>query len=145
MTPLPQWLKDWLKESWQRFKMESPKFFTILNRLASLIILIPGLPYTLRQIENILFEFGVVYTFPDILTVLSNKLAIGIGLGLKLGSWLTVKTTPVAQTEAGQAITVLEKSKMPFTTKSEAKEVEEIFPPPPVVPEVPEPEEINEP
>lgn len=146
MTPLPQWLKDWLKESWNRFKMKQPKFFTILSRIASLVILIPGIPYTLRQIENGLLEFaGITYNFPDFLTVLSNKLAIGIGVGLKIGSWLTVKTTPVGQTAEGQAITVLNKEKMPFTTKSEAKDVEETKPPLEVLPEVPEPEEKKEP
>lgn len=145
MTPLPQWLKDWFKESWQRFKMKRPRFFIILSRIASLVILIPGIPYGLRQAEHILLQFGIHYTFPEILTVLSNKFALGLGVGMKVASWLTVKTTPVGQTTEGQAITVLDKDKMPFTTKSEAKDVEESKPPLEVIPEVPEPEEKKEP
>jgi len=143
MIILPQWLKDWLNEAWHRFRMKQPRFFVILDRIASLVILIPGIPYALKQIEEALLQFGVHYTFPIILTVLSNKFAVGMGMGLKLGSWLTVKTQPVGQTEEGKAITVLETSKMPFTSKSEAKDVDEQKPPPPILPEVPEPKPDN--
>lgn len=140
MLTIPQWLKDWFIESYHRLRMKRPRFFTILDRIASLVVLIPGIPYFLRQVEQILLnDFHIHYTFPEILTVLSNKFAMGIGLGLKLGSWLTVKQQPVAQTESGEAITVLEKSKMPFTVKSEAKDIASAVPPPPVVPEVPDP------
>lgn len=142
MTALPQWLKDWLKEAWHRFKMERPLFFKVMDRIVSLLVLIPGLPYVLRQIEQILLEFGVEYSFPAFLTILSNKFAVGLGIGAKIGTWFAVKSTPVAQTEEGQAVTVLDKEKMPFTTKSEARDVALAEPPLKVAEEVPEPQEI---
>lgn len=135
---IPQWLLDWLAESWQRLKMKRPKFFRNLGRAGDIVIMLTGLPYLLVQAEDM---FG--FTAPAFLTVLSNKLAFGIGIGVKLASHLTVKSTHVAQTVEGQAVSVLDTSKLPFTEKSEAKEVRESVPPLPVDPTVPEPSELS--
>lgn len=132
---IPQWLIDWVIETIQRFRMKQPKYFLYLSRFGDIATMLSGLPYVLVQIES---RFGV--HFPDFLTVLSNKLALGIGLGFSIASRLTVKSTVVAQTTEGSAVTVMDKTNMPFTEKSEAKDIEKAVPPPPVVSEVPEPE-----
>lgn len=138
MIQVPQWLIDWLVESWQRLRMKRPKFFRNLGRMGDIAIMLTGLPYLLVQVEDL---FGI--TMPAALTALSNKLVFGIGLGVKLASHLTVKSTHVAQTIEGQAVSVLDTSKLPFTEKSEAKEVKDSVPPLPVDPTVPEPHELS--
>lgn len=133
---VPQWLIDWVIETIQRLRMKRPKYFLYLSRFGDIATMLTGLPYILVQIEN---TFAV--SFPYFLTAFSNKLALGIGLGFSLASRLTVKSTVVAQTTEGSAITVMDKTNMPFTEKSEAKDIKEAAPPPPVVDEVPEPDQ----
>lgn len=135
---IPQGLIDWIVELIQRFGMKSPKFFQKLGLISNILMLLSGIPYAIHQAE-LIFHF----TSPEWLIFFSNKLVIGIGIGLKIASKLTIKTTPVAQTEEGEAVTVLDKTKLPFTTKTEAKEVEQTVPPPPVIPEVKSPSEIK--
>lgn len=145
MIIVPQWLKDWLKESFQRLKMKRPKYFLYLSRFGDIMVMLAGLPYMLKQFESICYELGWAFVFPDFITALSNKLAFGIGLGFSIAARLTVKATPVAQTEGGQAVTMLDKGNMPFTTKSEQLDVEQTKPPPPIIEglpeEVPDPKE----
>lgn len=133
MITLPQWMKDWFIEAIQRTKMKRPKFFRNVGRIGDVLVLLTGLPYLIEQTE-LLFHF----TAPGIVEVLSNKLVSGIGVGLKIASWLTVHTQPVAQTEEGKGLKVVDEQKMPYTAKADAKEMESTKPPPPVAPEVPE-------
>lgn len=132
---IPEWLMDWVKEGINRLRMKRPKFFRNLSRVGDVAIMLTGLPWGLHQAE-LTWHF----TVPDALTALSSKMVTGIGIGLKIASMLTVKTIPIAQTVSGEPITVVDKYKMPFTAKTEAKEIEKIDPPPPIVQGVSEPQ-----
>lgn len=139
---VPQWLQDFIKETFQRWKMKRPKYFVYLSRFWDVIMMLTGLPYLLVQSGLILAAFDIKVTWPGFVLWLSNKLIAGIAVGFSVGSRLTVRSTVVAQTTEGNAVTVMDKTNMPFTEKSEAKEIAETKPPPPVVTEVPEPQEI---
>jgi len=119
---------NWLRETLERLFMKSPKFFKIWQLISTLTMIISGVPY-------ILTALGV--HLPEPFSTLSNKVVTFCGATALLMSSLTVKTDPVAQTEEGKAITVLPTDKLPFTKKTEAKEVQDKVPPPPVIPEVP--------
>lgn len=134
---IPQWLIDWVIETIQRWRMKRPKYFIYLSRIGDIAVMLTGLPYLLVQVEDI---FKV--TLPPILTLLSSKLAFGIGIGVSIASRLTVKSTVVAQTSQGDAVTVMDKTNMPLTEKSEAKDIALIQPPPEVMPEIPEAKEM---
>lgn len=142
MIVIPQWLIDWLKESLHRFKMKRPLFFRNISRAADILLMLCGIPYVLHQSE-LIFDYKindyVDSSITSLLEVLSNKLAIGIGIGMKLAASLTVKTIPVAQTEEGRGISVTDEKTMPFTAKAEAKEMLKQVPEPPVSSDVPEP------
>lgn len=137
---IPQWIIDWVVETIQRWKMKRPKYFVYLSRIGDIAIMLTGLPYVLVQIEDI---FKI--TLPAFLTVLSNKLAFGIGIGVSLASRLAVKSTVVAQTAEGDAVTVMDKTNMPLTEKSEAKDIALTKPPPEVIPEIPEAKDMQPP
>lgn len=128
-----QGIIDWIVEAIQRLGMKSPAFLKKVGMISNVLMLLSGLPYLIEQTEE-MFN----WTAPEFLTVLSNKLSFGIGIGLKIAASLAVKTPIVAQTEEGKAITVSNENKLPFTTKADAKEVAETVPQPPVVTEVPE-------
>lgn len=136
---IPQWLIDWFVETIQRWKMKRPKYFVYLSRIGDIAVMLTGLPYLFVQIED---HFGV--TMPEFLTVLSSKLAFGIGLGISFASRLTVKSTVVAQTKEGDAVTVMDKTNLPLTEKSEAKEIANTEPPPKVMPQIPSPEDKSQ-
>lgn len=137
---IPQWLIDWVVETIQRWKMKRPKYFVYLSRIGDILTMITGLPYLLVQAED-MFDF----TAPDFLTLLSNKFAFGAGFAISLVSRLTVKATVVAQTSQGDAVTVMDKTNLPLTEKSEAKEMAATEPPPEVIPEIPEAKDMPPP
>jgi hypothetical protein len=124
---------NWLRESLQRLFMKSPRFFKIWQLISSLTMLLSGVPY-------ILTALGV--NLPEPLSTMSNKIVTYCAATALFMSSLTVKSPPVGQTEEGKAVTVLPTDKLPFTQKSEAIDVAKTVPPPPIVSEIPEPEDI---
>lgn len=142
MQFVPQGIIDWIVEAIQRLGMKSPAFHKRVGMISNILMLLSGLPYLIEQTEQ-MFN----WTAPEFLNVLSNKFSFGIGVGLKIAAKLAVKSSIVAQTEEGKAVMVTDEKKLPFTTKSEAKEVEALVPPPIVVTDVPEEpkEQINKP
>lgn len=115
---------SFIQETIQRLFQKSPKFFKLWQIVYGGLILLTGVPYTLTQ-------FGV--SLPEPINTMSNKAVAFFAAGAWLMSRLTVKSTPVAQTEEGKAITLLDSKKLPFTTKTEAKEIEETIPQPPII------------
>lgn len=128
--PLPQWLTDWITETLNRLFIKQPKYFKYWSWLSYAGMGVSGVPYLLTW-------FGVELSEP--FATLSNKFVTGVSVAMYWMSKLAVKTAPVAQTETGEAIKITDDKKMPFTSKSEAKDVDKTVPPPPVVPEVPNP------
>ena len=120
---------NWLRETLERLFMKSPTFFKIWQIIATLMMIISGVPYILTALGLHL---------PEPFSTLSNKVIAFCGATALFMSSLTVKTQPVAQTEEGKAITSLPTDKLPFTKKTEADEVAKTIPPPPIVEGLPE-------
>ena len=108
--------------------MKQPKYFKYWTWLSYGLIAISGIPLLLVQFNIIL---------PQPFATLSNKFVSGVGTAMFIMSKLAVKTPIIAQTEAGQAVNVLNIQKMPFTAKTEAKEVSEENPAPPILEDLP--------
>lgn len=142
---VPQWLQDFVKETIQRWKSKCPKYFLYLHRFWDVIMMLTGIPYLLVQAGFILAAFDIQITWPDFVLWLSNKLIAGIAVGFSIGSRLTVRPTVVAQTSEGSAVTIMDKTNMPFTEKSDVKEMADTVPPPEVIPEIPEAKDMPEP
>jgi type II secretory pathway component PulC len=123
---------NWLRETLQRLFMKSPTFFKIWQIISTITMVLAGVPY-------ILTALGI--HLPEPFSTMSNKIVTFCAATALFMSSLTVKTQPVAQTEEGKAVTVLPTNKLPFTQNTEAQEVKDAMPPPPVA-NVPEPEDI---
>lgn len=121
---------NFLKETLQRVFEKSPTFFKWWQRIFGTLTLLSGIPYALDQ-------FNI--NLPEPIATFANKAIMAFSAGAWFMAQFPVKTVPVAQTTEGEAVTVLDKSKMPFTVKSEAKDVQQSEPPPPVVPEIESP------
>lgn len=126
---------DFISETLQRLFQKSPKFFKWWQIVSGIFTIGAGIPYLLVQCNVHL---------PEPFATMSNKAITFFAAGAWFMSKLTVKSPPIAQTENGEAITVLDKTKLPFTTKSEAKEIEQTVPPPPVISEVEKPDDKEE-
>lgn len=133
MAILPKFLKDWIQETLNRWFIKKPKYFTYWQWATGVTTAICGIPY-------ILVQFNV--TLPEPFASLSNKVVTWAAGAAFMMAQLTVSTPTVAQTEAGSAVKVTDKEKMPFTTKVEDKKVDDAVPPPPVA-DVPEASESN--
>lgn len=123
---------DFLTEAANRLKTKSPKFFSILQGIGVAVILMGYSPWAINRYTAI--------TLPDHFITLCNDIA-KYGTGFLLSALFAVRTKPVAQTESGEAVKVVNDKKMPLTAKDEAKIIENTVPPPPVVHNVPLPEE----
>lgn len=133
MNPIPPVLLKWLQETLNRFFIKRPEYFKYWGVISNFLMLLSGLPYL---IQGVAWVFG--FEVPGIVDIMANKLAFGIGIGLKMMTMLTVKSPAVAQTEEGSAVKVTDEKKFPFTSQAEKKDVDETVPPPPVVTDVPE-------
>lgn len=123
---------DWVREAWNRLSQKSPKFFKVWQILWGGLLFLSGIPYTLAQ-------FNI--TLPPPIDFLSSKFVAAMSFGAWLMSQFAIKTTPVAQTTEGSAVTILDKDKLPYTSKTESKEVQEQVPQPPVVSNLDDPNE----
>lgn len=122
-------LLNWLQETLNRLFIKQPKYFKYWTWLSYLLMAICGIPYVLSSLNIELSE-------P--FATLSSKFISGIGVALFWMSKLVVKTPVVGQTTEGQAVQVTSEKDMPFSAKSEAKEVDQTKPPVEVLPSVPE-------
>lgn len=122
-------LFDWFQETLNRLFIKQPKYFKYWTWLSMVGMAISGIPYLLTW-------FGVV--LPEPLASTSSKFFTGVSVAMFWMSKLVVKTPQVGQTTEGQAVQVTSEKQMPFTAKSEAKEIESKEPPPKVLPSVPE-------
>jgi hypothetical protein len=122
---------DFLKEIIGRIRTKSPKFFFIIMCVSVALTGASFLPD--------LLEKGFRVDISDYWVDTCKRIGIFFS-GLFSGSILTVQSKTVSQTKEGQAITVIDEKKMPFTSKVQEKKIEETIPPPPVtdVPEAPE-------
>jgi hypothetical protein len=123
------------REALQRMFQKSPTFFKWWQRISGLFTILTGVPWILEQ-------FNV--TLPPPFDIMANKAVAFFSAGALFMAQFPVKPTIVAQTDEGKAVNVLNTTKLPFTEKSEAKDVKETVPPPPVA-DVPEPEDIPKP
>lgn len=123
---------DFISETLQRLFQKSPRFFKWWQIISGSFAVLSGIPYLLVQ-------FNV--NLPEPFATMSNKAITFFAAGAWFMSKLTIKSPPVGQTKSGEAVTVLDKSKLPFTTKSEAKDVEQTVPPPPVITNVEKPKD----
>lgn len=126
-------LQNWLQETLNRLFIKQPKYFKYWTWLSYLLMAICGIPYILQQAHNIWPSFQL----PDAIIILSNKFVTGASAAMLLMSKLVVKTPQVGQTTEGQAVQVTSPTQMPFTSKSEAAEIEKKKPPLETIPEVP--------
>lgn len=132
MNPNPT-LMNFIREGLERMFQKSPKFFTWWQRISGAFTLLSGIPWVLEQFK---------VTLPPPFDIMANKAIAFFAAGAWFMAQFPVKSTVVAQTNEGQAVTVLDKTNLPFTEKSEAKDVAETKPPPDVV-DVKEPEDIS--
>lgn len=121
---LIQGAHSFLIEFLYRLRTKSPKFFYVLSWIMAVLLVIAKIPYALKHWLNIEVASNFVEMGNDIAWIAGGFFAATV---------LPVKSPPVAQTKDGQPITVTDEKKMPFTAKSEEKQVEESVPPPPVV------------
>lgn len=131
---LPSNVRDWLVESFYRLTTKSPKFVMILSMIFALLSFAGKIPIALDR------WFGITAGehFVNICNDISKTCMGGF-----LGTLFAAKPTLVAQTDNGKAVMVSDEKKMPFTSKAEKKDVDKAMPPPPVAPDVPDPEEIT--
>lgn len=120
---------NFLKELVNRFFQKSPKFFQIIQIIASLLSFAMYIPSMLQRWFNVEVPGNIITLCEDI-----AKYAIGF-FGASL---LPVQQKPVAQTDEGKAVVVVDEKKLPFTAKTQEKMVDQTDPPPPVVPQVPD-------
>lgn len=123
---------NFLREALERVFQKSPKFFKWWQIISGIFTVLTGIPWALEQ-------FNI--TLPPPFDAMANKAIAFFSAGALFMAQFPVKATAVAQTQEGKAVTVLDTNKLPFTEKSEAKDVKETVPPPPVA-DVPEPEDI---
>jgi len=123
---------NFLRETLERVFQKSPKFFKWWQIISGVFTFFTGVPWILEQ-------FNI--NLPPPFDVMANKAIAFFSAGALFMAQFPVKATTVAQTEEGKAVTVLNTTNLPFTQKSEAKDVKETQPPPPIA-NVPEPEEI---
>lgn len=126
-------LVNFFKEALNRLGSKSPKFFFITRMIGISLAAAGKLPWALDRYTNI-------EPTEQFINVCSD-----IGLffaGVFGASFLPTKSAAVAQTESGEAIKVTDENKFPFTASAESKEMEKTKPPPPVISDVPDPQEI---
>lgn len=123
---------NFLRETLERAFQKSPKFFKWWQIISGAFAMLTGIPWLLTQ-------FNI--NLPEPLNTMANKAIAFFSAGALFMAQFPVKATTVAQTDQGKAVTVLDTQKLPFTEKSEAKDVKETVPPPPIA-DVREPEEI---
>lgn len=128
MNPL-QIIIDFFKEVVNRIGTKSPMFFKVLQVLGASLTFAGYVPSMLQQ------WFGVVVS-PGIIHVCES--VAKYSAGFFASSMLAAKPTVVGQTETGIEVKVTNETKMPFTAKSEAKDIAKTIPPPDVIPEVTE-------
>lgn len=124
---------NFLREALERVFKKSPKFFKWWQIISGIFATLTGVPWVLEQ-------FNV--NLPPPFDVMANKAIAFFSAGALFMAQFPVKPTVVAQTSEGNAVTVMDKTNMPFTEKSEAKDIAATKPPPEVIAEIPEPEEI---
>lgn len=119
----------WLQETLNRLFIKQPKYFKYWTYLSYVLFAISGIPYLVNQ-----FNITLVEPFAS----MSNKLITGASVIMFWMSKLVVKTPVVGSTTEGQAVQVTSQKDMPFTSRSEAKEIADKIPPIKTIPEVPE-------
>lgn len=109
-----------LKELVNRIFQKSPKFFQIVKIIMALLTFAMYLPSMLQVWFNVEVPGHVIRLCEDI-----AKYAIGF-FG---GSLLPVEQKPVAQTDEGKAVIVVDEKKLPFTAKTQEKLIDKVDPP----------------
>ncbi len=121
---------DFFTEAFNRLKSKSPKFFSILQWVGLAVIILGHSPWIIGRYEP---GWHLSQGFINLCNDIANR-----GEGFLLAALFAVRTKPVAQTEAGEAVKVTDEKKMPLTAKDEVKTIEKTMPPPPVAHDVPD-------
>lgn len=95
-----------------RFATKSPRFFRILQMITGFVTAVTGIPALFAQ-------FNI--PLPEFLTVLQNKYAGFLALGMFIVSLLSTQSKIVATTETGVAIKKTNEKALPFTAQAEEK------------------------
>lgn len=122
-------LINFFREALFRLGTKSPKFFFILQIFGASLTFAGYIPSMLLRWFNVDVPDHVIVMCEDI-----SKYAAGFFIA----STFPAISKTVGQTEEGHAIVLTDKSKMPFTSASEKKEIKKDMPPQPVISEVPE-------
>lgn len=120
---------NFFRELLNRVATKSPKFFKVLQLFGASLTFAGYIPSMLQQWFNVTVPGYTITMCEDI-----GKYAAGFFAC----SLLAVKTPTVGQTVEGSPVQVTNEKAMPFTAKSEAKEVAAAKPPEIVLPQVPE-------
>lgn len=129
-----QAIVKFLQETLQRIFQKSPTFFKWWQIITGVLTCIAGIPFLMTNL-------GI--TLPEPFATMSNKAVTFAGGGAFFMSLMAVRQVPVAQTEEGKGIVVIDEKKLPFTAKSEEKKVQETVPQPPVIENVPDPSDAQ--
>lgn len=128
MNPL-QIILDFFKEMVNRIGSKSPMFFKVLQVLGASLTFAGYVPSMLQQWFGIEVSGGVIH--------ICEKVA-AVSAGFFASSMLAAKPAIVGQTVSGLEVKVTNENKMPFTAKSEAKDIAKTIPPPDIIEEVTE-------
>src|SRR6186997_2436264 len=104
----------WLQETLNRLFINQPKYFKWWTYLSYFLMALCGIPYLLSSLNIVL---------PEPFATLSSKFLSGVAVMMFWMSKLVVKTPAVGQTTEGQSVQVTSEKEMPYTAKSEAKEI----------------------
>lgn len=119
----------WLQETLNRLFIKQPKYFKYWTYLSYFGMAICGIPFILTSLH---------IELPEPFATFSSKFISGMAVMMFWMSKLVVKTPVVGATTEGQAVQVTSKGSMPFTSKTEAEDVDKSQPPIEVLPSVPE-------
>jgi hypothetical protein len=110
-----------LKENIQRLFTKSPLFFKIWSIIATVLVLITGLPELINYIS------GAV-TIPEAWSPAITRAVAWASRAALLMSLMTTQSTPTGQAIDGTILKKTDEKSLPFTAKSEEKLISDEMP-----------------